>query len=116
AQLRGDLRWPDSRRLEQAGALGRIGDRRAGRERRRAALAVDARRDHATPLDRERDANQVAARGSPGGAAERAVGRRPAPRVIAEIVLERLEAHLRAPSVATRALNGPACPDPARPI
>ncbi len=100
AKLGGDLGRPDPRRIQHAGALGQLGDRRAGRVRRCAALGVEARRDHATALDGERDPDQVAARGPAGGAAERAAGRRPPPRVIAQVVLERLEAHLRAPSVA----------------
>ena len=103
----GDPGRPDSRRLEHAGALRGLGDRGAGRDRRRAALRVEARRSHATPLDHEREANEVAARGAPGGAAVGAVRRRPAPRVIAQVVLEGLDARHRAPSVAGEAPSPP---------
>ena len=79
AQLGGNLRRPDPRRLQHAGALDRLGDRGARGHRRRAALGVEARRDHAASLDRERDADEVPARRASRGAAEGAVGRRPAP-------------------------------------
>ena len=84
------------------------------RPRRRRAIAAAqpsaSKRAAATrpPSTRERDAHQVAARRSAGGAAERAVGRRAAPRVVVQVVLERLEAHLVPErSCRRRAATGP---------
>ena len=90
----GDLRGADSRHLQHAQALGRLGERRPSRHGGRTSLGVEARDDHAAALRGKRNAHQVSAGRAARRAAERARRRGPAARAVTQVVLDRLEAHL----------------------
>ncbi len=93
AELGLDLVGPDPRRLQDRGSLGQLGNRGGRRGARGAALPLEADPLDQTVVDQEGDANQVAAGRAARGAAEGAVGRGPAARILRQELLQELTIH-----------------------
>ena len=87
AELCGDLVGADPRRLEHRCSLGELGRRGGGRSRRGATLVIEAHALDPAAASQQRNPDQIPARRTPGRAAEGALGRRPAPRVVGQVLL-----------------------------
>ena len=85
AECLGNPVGPDPGGVEDALALHCLGDGGAGRPSGSAALGVEASGGDRAFVYRQRDAHQIAARGAPCGAAERARRRRAAARLVARV-------------------------------
>ncbi len=97
AELQRDLIGADARRLEQRRSPHQRDDGAPRCDRRAAAVGVKARRGDpalaAVLLQAQRDADQIAARGSAGGAGERALGALPAAERVFQMVCQVLPAY-----------------------
>src|SRR4029077_15983995 len=74
---------------------------------RPAALRVKADGGYSSPLEHQRDAREVSARGAAGSAGEGALGRRAAARLVTQVMLEQLASHTRRVSRVTAAQGEP---------
>jgi hypothetical protein len=93
AQLVIDLVGADQGRFQHRGALGKLGRRRRRRRARGASLVVEGDPLDAALARNQRDPHQIAARSAPGGAGEGSLGRRAAPGLIGEVLLEEFSIH-----------------------